>query len=122
MANDLDVLIPQILARGVLHLRGRTIMPQIVNSDLSDLGAQRGDTIDVQIPTAVGTRAVTPAAVEPTAGDHDVDSVQVSLNQWRQNDPIHVTDQELGFLLDFVDVCPFGRTALAGDDELAGLK
>ena len=95
MANDLDVLIPQILARGVLHLRGRTIMPQIVNSDLSDLGAQRGDTIDVQIPTAVGTRAVTPAAVGPSAGDHDVDSVQVSLNQWRQNDPIHVTDQEL---------------------------
>lgn len=95
MANDLGELIPKILARGLLHLRSRTIMPQIVNGDLSDQGAEKGSTIDVQIPTAVGTRAVAPAAVAPTAVDHDVDSIAVALNQWRQNDPIHVTDQEM---------------------------
>ena len=95
MANDLSAIMPKILARGLMVLRERCIMPRLVNSDYSADAAKKGDTIDVPRSAAVSTVAVAPAITPIAAVDHDPTSVQVSLDQWYQNYPIHLTDKEL---------------------------
>ncbi len=95
MANDLSNIIPKILARGLLALREKTVMPRLVNSDFSTEAKEKGDTIDVPIPTAVATRDVAPSNVEPASVDTTPTKVQIPLDNWRQNDPIHLTDKDL---------------------------
>ena len=95
MANTLTNILPKILARGLMSLRTRCIMPRIVNSDYGAEAARKGTTIDVPIPVAVGTTNVNPSnvLVAPTALTPD--AVQISLDQWKQNNPIGLTDKEL---------------------------
>jgi len=95
MANTLTNILPKILARGLVTLRERATMPRLVNSDYSAEAAKKGATIDVPIPTAVGTRDVTPSQVPPSASNTTPGLVQVPLNNWKQNDPIHLTDKEV---------------------------
>lgn len=93
--NTLSNIMPKILARGLMTLRQRCIMPRIVNSDYSIEAAKKGTTIDVPVPVAVGvsdvaiaTTPVGPSALTPAV-------VQIPLDQWVQNDPIGLSDKEL---------------------------
>jgi hypothetical protein len=95
MANDLSNIMPKILARGLLTLRERAIMPRLVNSDYSLEAAEKGDTIDVPIPTAVSAIDVTPSNTPPAGSDTTPSKVQVQLNNWKQNEPFHLTDKDL---------------------------
>jgi len=95
MPNTLANIMPKILARGLMVLRTRCIMPRIVNSDYGIEAAKKGTTIDIPVPVAVGTTAVTPSnvLVAPTALTPGL--VQISLDQWFQNNPVGLTDKEL---------------------------
>ena len=95
MANTLTNIMPKILARALLSLRTRCIMPRLVNSDYGSEASKKGTTIDVPVPTAVGTTSVSPSHtnVGPTALTPAY--VQISLDQWYQNNPIGLTDKEL---------------------------
>lgn len=95
MANTLTNILPKILARGLMSLRTRCIMPRLVNGDYAADAAKKGTTIDVPVPVAVGTSAVTPSntLASPTALTPGV--VSIALDQWRQNDPIALSDKEL---------------------------
>lgn len=95
MANTLTAIMPKILARSLQSLRGRCVMPRLVNSDYSMDAAKKGATIDVPIPTAVATRNVAPAQVPIAGVDVATTSVQVPLNNWKQNDPVYLTDKEM---------------------------
>lgn len=95
MANTLTNILPKLLARGVKSLRKRCVMPQLVNSKTEEIAKQKGATIDVPIPTAVGVSAVTPASTKPAATGLTPGLVQVSLSNWYQNDPIALSDQEM---------------------------
>lgn len=95
MANSFSAIMPKILARGLRVLRERAVMPRLVNLDYSTEAAQKGDTIDVPISAAVGTRAVSPSNTPPAPSDTTPTKVQVSLNNWRQSDPFFMTDKEL---------------------------
>jgi len=93
--NSLSNIMPIILARALMTLRERCFMPRLVNSDYSVEAAKKGTTIDVPVPVAVATKEVlaqpagdTPVSCTPT-------QVQIPLDQWRQNDPIGLTDREL---------------------------
>lgn len=95
--NVLTNIVPKTLARGLLVLRKRCIMPRLVNSDYSTEAARKGSTIDVPVPVAVATQAVTPTVVriEPTTGGLTPGLVQIQLNNWQQNVPVHLTDQDM---------------------------
>lgn len=95
MANDLSVIMPKIIARGMLVLRELAIMPRFINGDYDLEAAEKGDTIDVIIPTAVSVINVTPAATPPAGADTTPTKVQVALDQWKQNDPFHLTDKDM---------------------------
>lgn len=94
MANDLTNIMPQILAAGLRTLRETAVMPRLVNFDWSTQAAQKGETIDVPIPTAVGTRDVAPSNVPPVPVDFTPGVIQIPLDKWRQTDPIFLTDKD----------------------------
>lgn len=95
MANTLTPITHKILARGLRVLRQRCIMPQLVNSDYGNDARKKGATVDVPIPTAVGVRDVTPASTKPAGTDTATASVSITLEKWRQNDPIYLTDKQM---------------------------
>lgn len=80
--NTLDALMMKILARGVVHLRGRLNMPRLVNSDMANEAAQPGSTIDVKIPVAQTATAVAPSNTPPNPDAATPTTVQVPLDQW----------------------------------------
>jgi hypothetical protein len=95
MANTLTNIMPKILARALMSLRTRCIMPRMVNSDYGMEAAKKGTTIDVPVPVAVGTTDVSPSNVLVAPTDLTPEVVQISLDQWKQNNPIGLTDKEL---------------------------
>lgn len=95
MANTLTNILPKILARGLMTLRERAVMPRLVNFDFSREAAERGDTIDVPIPSDVTVIDVAPSNTPPAGADTNLSKVQISLNFWRQNDPFFLTDKEM---------------------------
>jgi len=95
MANTLTAIMPKILAKALLVLRERAVMPRLVNGDYSNDAAVKGATIDVPVPTAVGTRDVTPSQVPPAGTNTTAGTVQIQLNNWKQNDPIYLTDKDV---------------------------
>lgn len=95
MANTLANILPKILARGLLALREQAIMPRLVNSDFSMEAAEKGDTIDVPLPSAVKVVDVVPGPVPPTPADTVTRKVQIPLDQWKQSEGFHLTDKEM---------------------------
>jgi len=96
-ANVLDNIVPKILARALLVLRARCIMPRLVNSDYSLDAARKGATIDVPIPVAVGTEKVEPSCTQAECDEGGLEPglVPIKLNNWRKNKPIHLTDKDM---------------------------
>jgi hypothetical protein len=104
MANTITDIMPKILARALLVLRERAVMPRLVNGDYSTEAAQKGSTIDVPIPSAKSATDVTPASVPPTPGSTAISTVQVSLDTWKKvnffltDDDIQKIDRDDVFL------------------------
>lgn len=94
MANTLDAIMPKILARGLLALREQAVMPRLVNGDYSQEAAEKGDTIDVPIPTAQVASTVTPSNTPPAPANKTPGKVQVSLNQWYKTN-FHLSDKDM---------------------------
>ena len=84
MANTLDNIMPKILARGLLALREQAVMPRLVNGSYSTEAAEKGDTIDVPIPTANAATDVTPAPTYASATSVTPKKVQVALDNWKK--------------------------------------
>ncbi len=94
MANTISNVLPKILARGLLALREQAVMPRIVNLDYSSEAAQKGDTIDVPIPSALAVSDVTPSNVLEAPADSAPSKVQIALNNWRKVN-FHLDDKQL---------------------------
>jgi hypothetical protein len=94
MANTISNILPKILARGLLALREQAIMPRIVNGDYSAEAAEKGDTIDVPIPSETSAYSITAAPTHSSAPDSAPSKVQISLNQWK-GAGFYLTDKEM---------------------------
>ncbi len=95
MANTLTAILPKILARGLMSLREQAIMTRLVNTDYSKDAANKGDTINVPVPTAMTASAVTPASTPPAIGGITPTTTPIVLDQW-QEASFHLTDKEMG--------------------------
>ena len=94
MSNSINNILAKILARGLLALREQAIMPRLVNGDYSAEAAEKGDTIDVPIPSAVTATDVTPSNTPPTPSDSAPTKVQIPLDNWKKAD-FFLTDKEM---------------------------
>jgi len=99
MANNLQDIMPKILARALVTLRRRLVMPALVNRDYSQAAAQRGDTVNVPVPPVIGARDVAPGHVPVASPDATWTSVPIPLNYWKEA-PIAMTDKQRLEVLD----------------------
>jgi len=94
MANTLAEVIPQILAQGLMALRENVVMPALVNSDYSEEAKEKGNSVDVPIPSAIAAQDVSPAATPPVTADIAPTTVSVPLDQWKEA-PFYLSDKDL---------------------------
>lgn len=94
MSNNLAQITPKVLARALMVLRGKLIMPALVNSDMSGEASQKGATIDVPIPAIQAVTDVTPSNTKPALVDTSPTIVQVPLDQWKMS-TFHLTDKDM---------------------------
>lgn len=92
--NTLTNAIPQILAQGLMALREFAIMPRLVNSDYSREAAEKGNTIDVVVASAITAQSVTPSYVAPDDAGVTPTKVQVPLDQWYEA-PFFLSDKDI---------------------------
>ena len=94
MPNTLTNIMPKILARGLMSLRQRVVMPRLVNSDYSMDAAKKGEVINVPIPVAQVASDVTPSNTPPAPANVTPDVVQIPLDNWKHSD-FHLSDKDL---------------------------
>lgn len=94
MSNTFTYVIPQLLAQGLEALRENAVMPMLVNRDYESMAAQKGQIIDIPIPSAITAVAVTPAITPPANSDVSPTRARITLNQWYEA-PFYLTDKEM---------------------------
>lgn len=92
--NQLEKVAPQILAQGLMALRNMNSMPALVNSDYNMDLRNRGETVDIPIPSSVAVQDVVPGATSGTTKDITPDSVSVKLSEWKEA-PFYLTDRDI---------------------------
>ena len=70
-------------------------MPRLVNGDYSNVPAERGDTINVWIPSAATVYDVAPSAAPFQADDSSPVKAPVQLTQWRHSG-FYMNDKQIG--------------------------
>lgn len=82
MANTITNVTPTLLAQGLMALREQAVMPRLVNRSYENMAAQRGNVVNIPIPSAITARAVTAAVTWATNQDFSPTSVAVTLDRW----------------------------------------
>ena len=82
--NTLTAIQYKILARGLMSLRKRAIMPRLVNGSYNGEAAQKGAIINVPVPTGIASAPVVPSNVPPVTGALTPVTVPIALNMWQQ--------------------------------------
>ncbi len=101
MANILDDVMPKILSAALQSLRETCVMPRLVNGDYSQNAAEKGDTVNVPIPTAIAARDVIPGNVAPDPDDLTLNTAPIPLNNWKEA-PFYLTDKDQRDIMDGV--------------------
>lgn len=100
MPNNLEAVIPRILAQGLVALRENSIMGALVNRNFDIDARQRGSTVDVPIPSSMGDAVdVIPNHIPYPAPAITPSMVQVKLDQWKKVE-FAMTDKDLGQVMD----------------------
>lgn len=93
MSNTIAQVLPKMLAQGVLALRQQAIGPRLVNRDYETIAAQKGNVINIPIPSAIAARAVTPSVVMASNVDFAPTVAQVTLDHWMEA-PFQLSDND----------------------------
>lgn len=93
MANNISDLMGKILARALVRLRGRLVMPSAVNRDFDPEPADRGQTVNVPAPPEGTTRDVSPGVNPDPAPDVSENTIPITLDQWVEA-PLAFTDRD----------------------------
>lgn len=99
MANTITEVLPKILAQGLLALRQNAVMTRLVNNSYSNEAAQKGNVINVPIPSALSARDVTPSNTFATNVDFAPTSVAVTLDFWKES-VFQMSDNDIASAMD----------------------
>ena len=103
MPNNLASIMPKILAQGLLALRGACVMPSVVNFDYGEDAREKGETVNVPIPSAIDAVEVTPSNVPPATADIAPTTAPIPLDYWWEA-PFYLTDKDIAEAIN--DVMP----------------
>lgn len=82
MANTLTNVLPVIFAQGLQALRQNAITTRLVTRSYDSLAADKGDTINIPIPSAIAAATVVPGVSPTTGTDFAPTKVQVTMDFW----------------------------------------
>lgn len=99
MANTIDNVLPKLLAQGLMALREQAIMPRLVNRNLESTAAQRGNVINVPIPSALSASDVTPGVTYGSNVDFSPTSALVTLDFWKEA-KFQLSDSDMKSVMD----------------------
>lgn len=94
MANSLSVVMPKLLAQGLMAMRQMAVLPRYVNRGYEAIAAEKGSVVTIPIPSAIAAQAVTPSYVPPDDADVAPTSTTITLDQWWEA-PFYMTDKDL---------------------------
>ena len=94
MANTIDEVLPKLLAQGLMALRENVVLPRLVNRGYEELAGQKGNIINVPIPSAIGARDVSPSSSAATNQDFSPTSAPVTLDFWKEA-TFHLSDSDM---------------------------
>jgi hypothetical protein len=94
VANTITEVLPKMLAQGLLALRENAVMPRLVNRDLENIAAQKGNVINVPIPSAIAARDITAAEAMNSNVDSAPTVALVTLDFWKEA-PFHLSDKDV---------------------------
>jgi hypothetical protein len=94
VANTITNVLPKMLAQGVLALRQNAVTPRLVNRDYESVAAQKGNVINVPIPSAIAARAVTPSVVMNSNVASSPTVALITLDHWYEA-PFEVSDNDV---------------------------
>jgi hypothetical protein len=101
VANTITNVLPKLLAQGLLALRQNAVMPRLVNRDYENLASQKGNVINVPIPSAITARDVTPSVTMATNVDSAPTVALVTLDFWKEA-PFQLSDNDIVSAVDGV--------------------
>lgn len=99
MANDITEVLPKLLAQGLLALRENVMMPRLVNRSYESMAAQRGNVINIPIPSAISARDVTPSVTMASNQDFTPTAALVTLDFWKEAS-FHLSDSDMKSVMD----------------------
>jgi hypothetical protein len=100
MPNTLDAAVPRILAQGLKALRENSIMAQLVNRSFDSDARQLGSSVDVPIPSELGTADDVVAGPNNSNGtDLAPKFVPITLNKWKKKE-FYMTDRDILEVMD----------------------
>lgn len=85
MSNTITNVLPKLLAQGVLALRENAVMTRLINRSYDSLAAQKGNAINVPIPSALAARDVAPSVTQPANVDFSPTVAVVTLDFWKES-------------------------------------
>ncbi len=94
MANDFSLVMPKILARGLMALRTNSVMARLVNTSYSAEAAAFGAVINVPLPASATGYDVSPTVTLVANQDYTPTVAQVTLDFWKAS-RFHMTDKEV---------------------------
>ena len=94
MSNQIETLIPRIVARGMLGLREQAVLPRLVNGDFAPEAARKGDVIDVPLAQPIAVGDVLPSHAAPEPNLSEIQTVPITLNHWKKAS-FYLTDREM---------------------------
>lgn len=99
VSNTLTSVVPLIFAQGLSALRQNCVMPRLVLNDFSAEVAEKGQVINIPLPSAITVQDVVPGAYAPDSGNIAPSVATVPLNYWREA-PFTLSDKELAQVTD----------------------
>ena len=94
MSNTITNVLPKLLAQGLRALRENAILPQLINKSYDTLAQQKGNVINIPIPSSVAARAVTPAVTFAANVDSSPTVALVTLDRWMEA-PFQMNDNDM---------------------------
>jgi hypothetical protein len=94
VANTITNITPQLLAQGLMALREQAIMTRLVNRSYENLASQRGNVVEIPIPSAIEARDVTPSVTMNSNVDIAPTQALVTLDFWKEA-PFHLSDNDV---------------------------
>lgn len=99
--NLLSSVIPTLYAQGLDALRSNCVMPRLVLNDFGEEVRQRGEVIQIPMPSAMTTTKVVPAAFAPDPQGIAPTTAAIPLDNWDEA-AFDLTEKEYGQIINGV--------------------